>query len=131
MIRLIFALAFALLAFAGFPACIYMDARTGCSETEVRVNYAVTDSKGVSMAPSLDYHREGAGGTSTNSSRQDGRLSAVGDAALKAIGETVAACASGGISEAPTAARMLAERLGRDPSAAELAELERQRLPQP
>lgn len=112
------------------PACIYMDARTGCNEVRVSYDIDAANTSGA-VAPSLDYHRDGTGQSATNSARQDGRLSAVGDAALKAIGETVAACASGGISEAPTAARMLAERLGRDPSAAELAELERQRLPQP
>ena len=129
MIRLILLLAFALAAFVGLPACIYMDARTGCTSVEVAYDIDVNGSSNAA-APALDYHREGSGQTASNSARQDGRLSAVGDAALKAIGETVAACASGGISEAPNAARLLAEKLGRAPTPAELAELQ-QRLPHP
>ena len=102
------------------PSCIYMDARNGC--TDVRVDYAVTDSEGVSMAPSLDYHREGVGASNTNAARQDGRLSAVGigDAALKAIGETIEACYTLGASKGLP---ILTEKLGRAPTEAEFGKL--------
>lgn len=125
MIRLALNIAFALAAFVALPACIMMDARTGCYE--VTNSYDI-DASGMSgnVSPSQTYHREGTGQTASNSARQDGRLSAVGDAALKAIGETVSACVTGGISEAPAAARKLAETLGREPSPAELEELKRQ-----
>lgn len=129
MIRLLLLLSLALASFIALPACIFMDARTGCYE--VANSYDI-DASGMSgnVSPQQTYHREGTGQTASNSARQDGRLSAVGDAALKAIGETVAACASGGISEAPNAARLLAEKLGRTPTPAELTELQH-RLPQP
>lgn len=70
-----FLLAAVCLGIAGaLQSCIYMDARTGCTESRVEVRYAVSDSAGVSMAPSLDYHREGTGATATNSAKQDGKI---------------------------------------------------------
>lgn len=125
-------LAFASLFLLIIPAsCIYMDAKTGC--TSVEVNYAVYDSQGVSMAPSLDYHREGVGATNSNAAKQDGRLSAVGDAALKAIGETAALISSGGASAAIPAAKILENKLGREASPDELALLNAEiaKLPKP
>ena len=115
-------LSFAALFLLLIPAsCIYMDAKTGC--TSVEVNYAVTDSQGVSMAPSLDYHREGVGATNSNAAKQDGRLSAVGDAAFKAIADTAALISSGGASAAIPAAKILENQLGRKPSPEEIAAL--------
>lgn len=122
-------LSFAALFLLIIPSsCIYMDAKTGC--TSVEVNYAVNDSSGVSMAPSLDYHREGVGATNSNAAKQDGRLSAVGDAAFKAIADTAALISSGGASAAIPAAKILENKLGREPSSEELALLNA-KLPKP
>ena len=125
-------LSFAALFLLIIPAsCIYMDAKTGC--TSVEVNYAVNDSSGVSMSPSLDYHREGVGATNSNAAKQDGRLSAVGDAAFKAIADTVSLISSGGASAAIPAAKILSDKLGRVATPDELAALDAElaKLPKP